>query len=168
VLFAALEDNERGYGTLDVTIDENGQTTWWRSPTAMHVRCSMRSNCRRDDHAEESVVRGASTLRWPWPKSRSSAAPCSTTRRATTTSTRSAPSSRACAVPTRRRMYWMAKMIYAGESPRFIFRRMLILAGEDVGMADPNAIQVVNACAQPSSRWGSPKGASSSPWPAST
>jgi putative ATPase len=34
-------------------------------------------------------------------------------------------------------MYWMAKMVYAGEAPRFIFRRMLIFAGEDVGMADP-------------------------------
>lgn len=42
-------------------------------------------------------------------------------------------------------MYWMAKMVYAGEAPRFIFRRMLIFAGEDVGLADPNAIQVVTA-----------------------
>jgi putative ATPase len=31
-------------------------------------------------------------------------------------------------------VYWMAKMVYAGESPRFIFRRMLVFAGEDVGM----------------------------------
>src|SRR5690606_9498478 len=38
-------------------------------------------------------------------------------------------------------MYWMAKMVYAGEAPRFILRRMLIFAGEDVGLADPNAIQ---------------------------
>ncbi|MBX3016232.1 MAG: AAA family ATPase, partial [Caldilineaceae bacterium] len=44
-------------------------------------------------------------------------------------------------------VYWMAKMVYAGEAPRFIFRRMLIFAGEDVGMADPNAIQVVTAAA---------------------
>lgn len=55
-------------------------------------------------------------------------------------------------------LYWMAKMIYAGESPRFIFRRMLIFAGEDVGMADPNAIQVVNACAQAFEQVGQPEG----------
>jgi len=55
-------------------------------------------------------------------------------------------------------MYWMAKMVYAGESPRFIFRRMLIFAGEDVGMADPNAIQVVNACAQAFEQVGMPEG----------
>jgi putative ATPase len=36
-------------------------------------------------------------------------------------------------------LYWLAKMVYAGEDPRFIFRRMLILASEDVGLADPNA-----------------------------
>jgi putative ATPase len=55
-------------------------------------------------------------------------------------------------------MYWMAKMVYAGESPRFIFRRMLIFAGEDVGMADPQAIQVVTACAQAFEQVGLPEG----------
>lgn len=55
-------------------------------------------------------------------------------------------------------LYWMAKMVYAGESPRFILRRMLIFAGEDVGMADPNAIQVVNACAQAFEQVGMPEG----------
>ncbi|MEZ4860537.1 MAG: AAA family ATPase [Caldilineaceae bacterium] len=55
-------------------------------------------------------------------------------------------------------MYWMAKMDYAGESPRYIFRRMLIFAGEDVGMADPNAIQVVTACAQAFEQVGLPEG----------
>jgi putative ATPase len=55
-------------------------------------------------------------------------------------------------------LYWMAKMVYAGEAPRFIFRRMLIFAGEDVGMADPQAIQVVNACAQAFEQVGLPEG----------
>ena len=44
-------------------------------------------------------------------------------------------------------LYWLARMVYAGEDPRFIFRRMLIFAGEDVGLADPNALRVVMACA---------------------
>ncbi len=55
-------------------------------------------------------------------------------------------------------MYWMAKMVYAGEDPRFIFRRMTILAGEDVGMADPNAMQVVVSCWQAFERIGMPEG----------
>lgn len=55
-------------------------------------------------------------------------------------------------------LYWLARMVYAGEDPRFIFRRMLILAGEDVGMADPNAVVVVNACAQAFDRVGMPEG----------
>ncbi len=55
-------------------------------------------------------------------------------------------------------MYWMAKMVYAGEDPRFIFRRMAILAGEDVGLADPNAIQVVMSCWQAFERIGLPEG----------
>lgn len=55
-------------------------------------------------------------------------------------------------------MYWLAKMVYAGEDPRFIFRRMLIFAGEDVGLADPNAIRVVTACAQAFDRVGLPEG----------
>jgi len=44
-------------------------------------------------------------------------------------------------------LFWLARMVEAGENPRFIFRRMLIAAGEDVGLADPQAIVVVEACA---------------------
>ena len=55
-------------------------------------------------------------------------------------------------------LYWLAKMVYAGEDPSFIFRRMLIFAGEDVGLADPGAVQVVNACAQTFDRIGLPEG----------
>mgnify|MGYP001036197586 CR=1 FL=1 len=55
-------------------------------------------------------------------------------------------------------MYWMARMVYAGEDPRFIFRRMIIFAGEDVGLADPNALRVVMACAQAFDYVGLPEG----------
>ncbi len=55
-------------------------------------------------------------------------------------------------------LYWMAKMVYAGEDPRFIFRRMLIFAGEDVGLADPNAVRIVTACAEAFDRVGLPEG----------
>jgi len=55
-------------------------------------------------------------------------------------------------------LYWLAKMDYAGEDPRFIFRRMLIFAGEDVGLADPHALRVVTACADAFDRVGLPEG----------
>ncbi len=55
-------------------------------------------------------------------------------------------------------LYWMAKMLYAGEDPRFIFRRMIIFAGEDIGLADPHAIQVVVANAQAFDYVGLPEG----------
>jgi putative ATPase len=42
-------------------------------------------------------------------------------------------------------LYWLAKMIHAGEDPRFITRRMLICAAEDVGLADPMALVLANA-----------------------
>lgn len=55
-------------------------------------------------------------------------------------------------------LYWLARMVYAGEDPRFIFRRMIILASEDVGLADPQAVAVVMACAQSFDRIGLPEG----------
>ncbi len=54
-------------------------------------------------------------------------------------------------------LYWMAKMIYAGEDPRFIARRIVICASEDVGNADPNALVVANAAAQASEFIGLPE-----------
>lgn len=55
-------------------------------------------------------------------------------------------------------MYWLARMCRAGEDPHFIFRRMLISACEDTGLAEPNAITVVNSCAAAFDRVGLPEG----------
>ena len=55
-------------------------------------------------------------------------------------------------------LFWLARMVEAGENPRFIFRRMLIAAGEDIGLADPQAIVVVEACAAAFERIGLPEG----------
>lgn len=55
-------------------------------------------------------------------------------------------------------LYWLARMISAGEDPRFIFRRMMILASEDVGMADPFALVFVTSCAEAFDRIGLPEG----------
>lgn len=55
-------------------------------------------------------------------------------------------------------LYWLARMVQAGESPNFIFRRLLISACEDIGLADPHAVEVVLACAQAFDRIGLPEG----------
>ena len=55
-------------------------------------------------------------------------------------------------------MYWLAKMVYAGEDPRFLFRRMVIFASEDVGLADPHAVGVTLGCATAFDRVGLPEG----------
>lgn len=44
-------------------------------------------------------------------------------------------------------LHWLARMIYAGEDPRFIARRLIVHAAEDVGMADPNALVVATSAA---------------------
>ncbi|QBG47076.1 replication-associated recombination protein A [Verrucomicrobia bacterium S94] len=45
-------------------------------------------------------------------------------------------------------VYWLAKMLYAGEDPRFIARRLIILASEDIGNADPRGITLAVSCMQ--------------------
>jgi len=55
-------------------------------------------------------------------------------------------------------LYWLARMVYAGEDPRFIFRRMLIFAAEDVGVAAPEALQVAQSAAAAFDYVGMPEG----------
>ncbi|QOJ16400.1 MAG: replication-associated recombination protein A [Phycisphaeraceae bacterium] len=54
-------------------------------------------------------------------------------------------------------VYWLARMLEAGEDPRFIARRIAILASEDIGNADPHALQVANAAWQITERVGMPE-----------
>ena len=55
-------------------------------------------------------------------------------------------------------LYWLAKMILAGEDPRFILRRLIVLSGEDIGMADPQGIQVAASAAYAYEYIGMPEG----------
>ena len=55
-------------------------------------------------------------------------------------------------------LYWLATMVRAGEEPRYIFRRMLISASEDIGLADPAALGIVEAAAAAFDRVGLPEG----------
>jgi putative ATPase len=55
-------------------------------------------------------------------------------------------------------LYWLARMLEAGEDPLFVVRRMVILAAEDVGLADPQALVVATACQQAVHFIGLPEG----------
>ena len=54
-------------------------------------------------------------------------------------------------------VYWLARMIEAGEDPKFIARRMLILASEDIGNANPNALLLAEACFEAVNKIGYPE-----------
>ncbi len=54
-------------------------------------------------------------------------------------------------------VYWLARMIAGGEDPKFIARRLLILAAEDIGLANPNALLLANTCFDAVSKIGFPE-----------
>jgi putative ATPase len=55
-------------------------------------------------------------------------------------------------------LYWLARMIDGGEDPRYIARRMIRMATEDIGLADPDALRLALAAAEAYERLGSPEG----------
>ena len=55
-------------------------------------------------------------------------------------------------------VYWLARMIQGGEDPKFIARRMIILASEDIGVANPNALLLANATFEAIEKIGMPEG----------
>jgi len=54
-------------------------------------------------------------------------------------------------------LYWLARLLYAGETPEFVCRRLMIHAAEDVGLADPQALVLTSAAAQAVERVGMPE-----------
>ena len=55
-------------------------------------------------------------------------------------------------------IYWLARMIEGGEDPKFIARRLVISASEDIGLANPNALLIANACFETLMKIGWPEG----------
>lgn len=55
-------------------------------------------------------------------------------------------------------VYWLARMVEGGEDPKFIARRLVISAAEDIGLANPNAILLANACFDAVNKVGWPEG----------
>lgn len=157
VLQQALADRERGYGNLQVDLDEDARTHWINvangdarallNALELAVETTPLENGDRIHItlavAEESIQRRAVLY------DKEGDAHFDTISAFIKSLRGSDPDAA---------LYWLARMVYAGEDPRFIFRRMLILAGEDVGMADPQAVVVVHACAEAFDRVGMPEG----------
>lgn len=55
-------------------------------------------------------------------------------------------------------LYWLARMVAGGEDPKFIARRLIISAAEDIGLANPNALLIANACFDAMTKIGWPEG----------
>ncbi|ULB35121.1 MULTISPECIES: replication-associated recombination protein A [Proteiniphilum] len=55
-------------------------------------------------------------------------------------------------------IYWLARMVAGGEDPKFIARRLVISAAEDIGLANPNALLLANACFETLQKIGWPEG----------
>ncbi|MCK5821002.1 MAG: replication-associated recombination protein A [Bacteroidales bacterium] len=55
-------------------------------------------------------------------------------------------------------VYWLARMIEGGEDPKFIARRLVVFSSEDIGLANPNALLLANACFDTIHKIGSPEG----------
>ncbi|GHT57968.1 ATPase AAA [Bacteroidia bacterium] len=55
-------------------------------------------------------------------------------------------------------LYWVARMMTSGQDPQYLFRRLSRFAAEDIGLADPNAVQLAESCWRLYERTGSPEG----------
>ncbi len=153
----AISDPDRGYGRLDVTVDDealehlvdvaNGDARGVLNALELAVETTTPDENGRIqvalDVAEESIQRRAVLYDKEGDVHYDTISAFIKSLRGSDTDAA---------------LYWMARMIYAGEDPRFVFRRMTIFAGEDVGMADPQAMGVVTSCWQAFERIGMPEG----------
>ena len=139
LLRRAIADEEHGYGKLDLRVDDAAVAHWVttsdgdarRALTALEI--AVRSNKSKHidlDTAEQSIQRKALTYDKLGDGHYDHAS-------ALIKSMRGGDPDAA--------VYWLARMLEAGEDPRFIARRVAIFASEDVGNADPQAIQVAAA-----------------------
>ena len=157
ILRRVLADSERGYGALNIQLDDDAEAHLVRiaggdARAALNALELAVESTRPDDGgavhitlavAEESIQRRA--LRYDKTGDQHY-----DTISAFIKSVRGSDPDAA--------LYWLAKMVAAGEDPRFILRRLYILAAEDIGLADPNGVVVVNACAQAFEWVGMPEG----------
>lgn len=157
ILFAALQDKERGFGGRTVTLDEDAQEHLIRvaggdARNALNALELAVESTPADEQgvvhvtlavAQESIQRRAVLY------DKDGDAHYDTIS-AFIKSVRGSDPDAA--------LYWLAKMLYAGEDPRFVLRRLIILAGEDIGLGDPLGLVVASAAAQAFDYIGLPEG----------
>ena len=152
LLRRAIGDEERGYGKLGLTVEDDAIQHWAttsdgdarRALTALEV--AVRSSDSRHVTlavAEQSIQRKALVYDKLGDAHYDHAS-------ALIKSMRGGDADAA--------VYWLARMLEAGEDPRFVARRLAIFASEDVGNADPMAIQVAAACYDLVLKLGLPEG----------
>jgi putative ATPase len=150
----AITDKERGFGDLDIQIDDDALNLWAtmsdgdgrRALMALEVAV-LSSNQKGPIHitldiAEQSIQRKAIVYDATGDEHYDAASALIKSMRG------SDPDAT---------VYWIARMLEAGEDPRFIARRIAILASEDIGNADPRAISVASACFEIVERVGMPE-----------
>ena len=145
LLDRALADRERGLGALAARRSSDDARALPRRARAR--RRAPRARRARAGGAAWRASADAATLDLRARRGgRCSRRRCATTRAARSTTTSSPRSSRACAASDPdAAVYWLMRMLEAGEDPLFVARRMVIFAAEDVGNADPQALQVAVA-----------------------
>ncbi|MFG0273905.1 MAG: replication-associated recombination protein A [Phycisphaerales bacterium] len=144
LLRRAIADSERGYGRMDLQVDDDAIAHWARiadgdarrALSALEV--AVASAPQQDGSvritladAQESIQRKAMVYDRQGDQHYDHAS-------ALIKSVRGSDPDAA--------LYWVARMLESGEDPRFICRRLAILASEDIGNADPRAVMVAEAC----------------------
>jgi putative ATPase len=162
----AIADDERGYGKLDVRIDDDALAHW-----AMMSDGDARRALAALEIAVLSEQRGDTT---PTTSHKSPATPLHITLEVAEQSIQqkaiaydrdgdahhdaiSAFIKSVRGSDPDAAVYWLARMLHAGEDPMFIARRIAILASEDIGNADPRGIAVAAACYEIVHRVGMPE-----------
>ncbi|MEM8739419.1 MAG: replication-associated recombination protein A [Planctomycetota bacterium] len=156
VLRRAIADPQRGYGQLDLAVDENALTHWAiacdgdarRALTALEIAVLSE---RRDDHAQVRIDLATAEASIQQ-KSINYDRDGDEHYDAISAFIKSVRGSDPDAA-----IYWLARMLVAGEDPLFIARRIAILASEDIGNADPRGITVAAAAYDITHRIGLPE-----------
>lgn len=173
VLKRAIADPERGYGKLDLRVDEDALRVWAaksdgdarRALTALEVAVLSQKRKRDAETARESETSSLDLSVSHLHIDRAAAEDSIQQKAAVYDGTGDEHYNSISAFIKSVRgsdpdaaVYWLARMLDAGEDPRFIARRLAILASEDIGNADPRGIMVAASCWELLERVGMPEG----------
>ncbi|MBX3321815.1 MAG: replication-associated recombination protein A [Phycisphaeraceae bacterium] len=157
VVRLAIADRERGYGSLDLTVTDEAVEVWAiksegdarRALTALEVAVL---SCQKQGRASDAAIVIDKQIAEESIQEKVAVYGDDGHYDAASAMIKSVRGSDPDAA-----LYWIARMLEAGEDPRFIARRLAILASEDIGNADPRAIVIAEACWSLCERIGMPE-----------